>query len=323
MFCPNCGAKLPEDSVFCENCGTKVTGIFNAERENQPKIRSDGTKTQPERQNVSSRNQKKKGLPVPLLIGAAVIFAAIFFLLFKGKGNGNGGTDSPDEAPAFTKEENETEESKETKETEAVKETETAPASASAKTPQDSDSTADQGYSALSNPSDIAADLSTVEHALATDFEWFLDYELLGGEYQGQLVSDRSLTTLITKEQADLLQGGWKAYMYCADEGANPEDGARYFNAELHPAGDDFSVTMNWKYMFDAVSGSSIEETGSDLFKGNWNDDGTVSVKSDYAMVTFDTFLVNQDATAEYALGTFYWISGETYRIALMRVHEF
>ena len=273
MFCPNCGAKLPEDSVFCENCGTKVTGTENTKKETQP----------------------KKGLPVPLLIGAVIILAAVIFLLLKGQGNGNGGTDSPEEIPAPV----------------------------SAEVPQDSDSTADQGYTAENDPAAITAGLSTAEHALATDFEWFLDYELLGGEYQGKLVSDRSLTTLITKDQADLLQGGWKAYMYCADEGANPEDGARYFNAELHPAGDDFSVTMNWKYMFDAVSGSSIEETGSDLFKGNWNGDGTVSVKSDYAMVTFDTFLINQDATAEYALGTFYWISGETYRIALMRVREF
>ena len=83
---------------------------------------------------------------------------------------------------------------------------------------------------------------------------------------------------------------------------------------------DNSAFAAKWK------KGAKQDErayTGSDLFKGNWNGDGTVAVKSDYAMVTFDTFLINQDATAEYALGTFYWISGETYRIALMRVREF
>lgn len=304
MFCPECGSKLPEDSIFCENCGSKVNGNVNAEKKIQPKMKPD-----------VYRNKKKNGLAVPLIIGAAVILAAAVLLLFKGKGNGNGGSDFQDQTPAFTTEQKETKAIKETKETETAAEPSYSEASP--------DITADQGYTALSDPVAIADDLSTGEHALATDFEWFLDYELLGGEYQGQLVSDRDLTTLITKDQQDLLQGGWKAYMYCADEGASPDDGARYFNAELHPSGNDFSVIMNWKYMFDAVSGSSIEETGSDLFKGNWNEDGTVSVKSDYAMVTFDTFLINQDSTAEYALGTFYWISGETYRIALMRVHEF
>ncbi|MBQ7535398.1 MAG: zinc ribbon domain-containing protein [Stomatobaculum sp.] len=27
MFCPNCGTKIPDDSVFCENCGTKIDEI--------------------------------------------------------------------------------------------------------------------------------------------------------------------------------------------------------------------------------------------------------------------------------------------------------
>lgn len=309
MFCPKCGTELPEDSVFCENCGTKVADHVTAKKNTQ-------SKTRPGRK------------PVPVIIGiaAAVIIAALL-LFFKEKGEENGGSDSkaevtaskesPTPSPISRSEEKEISEEKENKETEAGTVLSSAPETQAPDLSAPDDFPAEAG-----DPSAVAADLSTADHAMATDFEWFLDYELLGGEYQGQLVSDRNLTKPVAKDQQALLQGGWKAFMYCADEGADPEDGARYFNAEINSSGDDFAVTMNWKYMFDAVSGQSIEESGSDLFKGNWKEDGTVSVQSDYAMVTFDTFLINQDSTAEYALGTFYWISGETCRIALMRVRK-
>ncbi len=35
MFCMNCGAKQPDNSVFCGNCGTRLNGTDNVEHENQ------------------------------------------------------------------------------------------------------------------------------------------------------------------------------------------------------------------------------------------------------------------------------------------------
>ena len=26
MFCPNCGAQIPDDSIFCDKCGCRVGG---------------------------------------------------------------------------------------------------------------------------------------------------------------------------------------------------------------------------------------------------------------------------------------------------------
>ena len=39
----------------------------------------------------------------------------------------------------------------------------------------------------------------------------------------------------------------------------------------------------------------------------------------DDSMVNFDGFFMNADGTAEYAIGTFDWISGERCRIGLVR----
>lgn len=185
------------------------------------------------------------------------------------------------------------------------------------------DDTADQGYTALTDMDSIAADLSTTEAANAGDFGWFLDYILYGGEYEGQVIKDRTYTTQITGDKQQLLNGGWEAYMFFEDNGSYTPDGERYFNADINTSGESFTITMNWKYYFDGYSDKTIEETGSDIFEGNWKGaDGTALAYSNYAMVTFDGFFMNADGTAEYAIGTFDWISGERCRIGLVRIHE-
>ena len=35
MFCMNCGAKQPDNSVFCGNCGTRLNGTDSVEHETQ------------------------------------------------------------------------------------------------------------------------------------------------------------------------------------------------------------------------------------------------------------------------------------------------
>ncbi|MDO4488022.1 MAG: zinc-ribbon domain-containing protein [Eubacteriales bacterium] len=187
------------------------------------------------------------------------------------------------------------------------------------------DTTADQGHTVLTDYNEIAADLSTSESANAMDFEWFLDCVLQDGKGAGRVVTDGSYSTRLTYDMQPMVNGGWKAYMYTENpDGSFTNDGERYFNAEINTSGNRFDMTMNWKYMFDAYAGKSIEETGSDLFEGTWyNDDATGVAQSKYARVTMEGFWVNNDNTAMYAVGTFEWISGEVSRIALMRIKEF
>lgn len=41
MFCMNCGAKQPDNSVFCGNCGTKLNGTASEEHKKTSISRAD------------------------------------------------------------------------------------------------------------------------------------------------------------------------------------------------------------------------------------------------------------------------------------------
>lgn len=336
-FCPRCGAQLLSDSIFCENCGMRIEGSNETSQNN----------------HVTRNNAK---LPLLVLAGGGtftVIVIIVGIVMFsKGEKDffknpfaskdtmvTNENTslsddlDMPSQTITDLSDPNASNYSTELSSDgsneseidlsyEEIADQEDIIVSEPTEITPDStaDPTADQGYTPLSDPIAIANDLTTTDYANAMDFEWFLDYILFDGENAGQVIKDSSYTTQITGDMNALLNGGWKAYIY---PDSFTSDGEHYFNAEINTSDDTFNITMNWKYFFDAYAGTSVEETGSDLFKGSWNaSDGTATVKSNYGMVTFDAFYINADATAEYAIGTFEWISGEKDRIALMRTHE-
>ena len=166
-----------------------------------------------------------------------------------------------------------------------------------------------------SNGAEIAAMLSTTDNAKATDFEWFLDYVMNGGPDAGRVITDRSYSGKVT--DASALNGGWKAFM-CTESGVYGSDVERYFNVEIDTNGSRFDMTVNWKYFFDPSSGSSVDETHTDSFEGSYGN-GSATAQSNYAKVDLDEFYLSNDGKTEYAVGTFYWISGETDRIGLMR----
>ena len=170
------------------------------------------------------------------------------------------------------------------------------------------------------DPDELVKALSTGENANAADFEWFMDLELFDGNEAGRIITEPGRVERITGADNMLLNGGWKAYQLDTITDPYSPEAVRYFNVDIDTADSNFNVTMNWAYLFLTNEGQSVTEDGNDLFEGEWNAaEGTASVQSKWAKVDFDNFFIAADHSAEYATGTFYWISGETERIALMR----
>ena len=165
--------------------------------------------------------------------------------------------------------------------------------------------------------------LSTEKNANAADFEWFMDMELYDGNESGRIITEPGRVERITGADNVLLNGGWKAYQLDTITDPYSPDVVRYFNVDIDTEGSKFNVTMNWAYLFLTDEGQSVTEEGNDLFEGEWDaSEGTAAVQSKWAKVEFDNFFIASDHSAEYATGTFYWISGEIERIALMRIAE-
>lgn len=170
------------------------------------------------------------------------------------------------------------------------------------------------------DPGELVKALSTGENANATDFEWFMDMELYDGNESGRIITEPGRVERITGADNVLLNGGWKAYQLDTITDPYSPDVVRYFNVDIDTEDSKFNVTMNWAYLFLPAEGQSVTEEGNDLFEGEWDaSEGTAAAQSEWAKVEFDNFFIASDHSAEYATGTFYWISGEIERIALMR----
>ncbi len=85
MFCPNCGALLPDDAVFCINCRTRVTGTHSAlqNQKVQPEVempasdpvKNISTLSAPEAAAAVPKPSKKKLWVSLLCIAAALLLA--------------------------------------------------------------------------------------------------------------------------------------------------------------------------------------------------------------------------------------------------------
>ena len=370
MFCPNCGAQIPDDSIFCDQCGYRVAGESTGQQAQAGQQDYAGQQYRSEQQyqavpaDVPDGKNSGSKVAVYAVIGVAVLAVAgagIFFLR-KGKSG-----DEKEQKPAIVAESDaqvseqtggagaDEEESAGTVESADEKEKGSSAASADEKDSSGSEvdlkadlqaeagesqaeetQTGDEAETSEEDISqgleeaagegltademaELAEKLSTTESAMALDFEWAMEYVLYGGEDSESVVADPSQAERITGDMQPLLNGGWKAFMFTktGDYGSDVE---RYFNAEILTSDEDFWLGANWNYVFDPGNGTSAEESGRGSFIGSFDAaNGTATAAASDARIDFDAFYISKDGKTEYALGKYYWISGEIDQIALMR----
>ena len=352
MFCPNCGAQLPDDSVFCEKCGCRVGGRSGASQEQTSAPESAYSENPEPEPQPETKSGGSGGIKKYVIVALAAAILAGAGIIFFGKGK-PGGKDS--EAPSAqdaavsqpaSADENVIQEQDSEKSAGSESEVSIQAAESSSSfvpstesEPEETPVTENNGEETESEPEEvpvteeneeetknltsaemeaIAGKLSTTDHALAGDFEWALDYVLYGGEAAGKVVSDPSQSVRIRGDLQPLLNGGWKAFLF-TEPGVYGSDAERYCNAEINTSGDSFSIRLNWKYLLDPSAGT-IEEDGSADYEGNYDAGaGTAVAMAVDSRIDFDAFYTSPELDAQYAIGTFTWISGEKDRIALMR----
>ena len=332
MFCSSCGKQIPDGSRFCEYCGNPVGGNVP-----QPDSRPAGvpeagqippqygqappqySQMPPQYGQVPPgypQPPKKKFPIIPFVIGVVFLTALIIAggLMLLGNDSGKGGSSAKAKKETTAAKENNSSGKQVPKAEPKPAETEMVPAIK----PQPAESETafvDEYVLTQSDYEGFARRLSTTDHALALDFEWAWDYVINGNN---SCFAAQDLIR-VTDDMEPLINGGWKAYMFTrsGDYGSDTE---RYFNVEITADGSRFGLKTNWAYLLDPAAGNSIQENGSDSFKGTFDAlEGTASAQSDYAKIDIDGFYISPDFEEEYAIGTFYWISGEKDCIALMR----
>lgn len=359
MFCPECGKEIPDDSVFCPECGARIDEESESGKAGDAPVvmKPKTTPTPPDiptpainQQNEKASASKNNTILYISVLGAAVVLIVAGFFLYKnftGKG-------AKPEAEEIAKVENtdnnattqETPKEDEAKAGDEAKaeaellndqnEKEKADAAAS-DTSKDNDASAaersigetfDEDYpngfseeTALTE-SDLKAfadRLSTTESAKALDFEWFIDYVNNGGTGPGKFLTDENQVFLVTGSMTPILNGGWKCFMF-TKKGDYGSDVERYCNAEIQIEGEKIYITINYDEYFDPSSGKSEKEDMQAKYKGTINTvTGKVVAQSDDSKIEIDNFYSAMDIESEYAVGRFYWISGEIDQFGLMR----
>ncbi len=164
----------------------------------------------------------------------------------------------------------------------------------------------------------IADDLTTVENAYATEFDWLIDkvFNISKGEWANE--TDPEYCRRIEGDEAALLNGGWKCFIFEGDPGYYTGQYERYLNAVVDTDGNKFNITLNWNLWY--ADNETIEEQGQEILSGKWDSSkATVHTASSLGNVDFTDFYITHDNLGEYAVGTLQWNSGEVDHIGLMR----
>lgn len=342
MFCENCGQNIKPGTKFCENCGAKILYKQDETVTKSNKTEELIRRKQNERIERAEKKQKKSSAPILIGIIAVLLIALVIVIivLVKKKVAGNNNEEIRDEAYKTEALEDETfkaldydlydlesieELSPETADEyeayfdaleyyvlgedssigeESIVTEDIIGSEDSTESAEDDENSAQAGGASISEA------LSTTDNAGIMDFEWLHDVIDFNGATGAGALVDESNVTPITGDNA-ALNGGWKAYIY-------DESTERFLNAEISASGSDFAIRLNWKNLY--VDGASYEETGSADFDGTWeSSSGTAKAQGANGNLEITSFLLSNDMMHEYAMGVFYWPSGEKAYIGLMR----
>ncbi len=145
------------------------------------------------------------------------------------------------------------------------------------------------------------------------EFEWFDDIR-----YNADWDSTKAYLNAPSITNPNYLAGGWKCMMI-GTESDYSSDIQRYLHADLETDGGSLmKITLNWSMIFDPADGSTLEETGSNDFIGDWNrENGSAMLDSSFGRIIIDRFFELNNR--QYGIGSFEWISGEKDYILFMR----
>ncbi len=164
----------------------------------------------------------------------------------------------------------------------------------------------------------IADDLTTTENAYATEFDWLIDkvFNISKGEWANE--TDPEFCRRIEGDEAALLNGGWKCFIFEGDPGYYTGQYERYLNAVVDTDGSKFNITLNWNLWY--ADEGAFEEDGQEILKGKWDSSkATAHTTSEIGNIDFTDFYITYENGGEYAVGTLLWNSGEVDHVGLMR----
>ena len=215
MFCPNCGAQIPDDSIFCDKCGCRVGGGISEQRNH-----ADSTSFPDERKSGSSKAAK---YIVVAVVIAAVVGAGVFFL-WKAGVLGSGTAPKPELSVTATEPAPESEKLPKKTTTPARTDSATEEPTEEAQdseTHVDAEQTAETGTESkaetsgesVEGPVEEPAPLpyaDTLGNPAATDFAWitdvqtgdltgrFLGNDELVGKWKGEIIYDAGIWELVS-----------------------------------------------------------------------------------------------------------------------------
>ncbi|MCR4922977.1 MAG: zinc ribbon domain-containing protein [Lachnospiraceae bacterium] len=343
MFCKECGTQLPDGSAFCDNCGAKQDAAppsgpklppapdYVKQQTAPPPVNNQPAVKKASSNSVSSgdKSQKSGGIKKIILYVGAGIVALIVLIIFLGGGNdpdNNVMVDTypenyVDKSPDSDIEHTETEEVEEPNDQGSVTETVHENQSSVTETVhenQDQDIAAVTGKMSQDEQKKIADELSTAENAYATEFDWLIDkvFDISKGEWANE--TDPEFCRRIEGDEAALLNGGWKCFIFEGDPGYYTGQYERYMNAVVDTDGSKFNITLNWNTWYTDTE--VVEEKGQEVLKGKWDPSkATAHTTSGIGKIDFTDFYITHDNLREYAVGTLQWNSGEVDHIGLMR----